>query len=62
MATSSPPLNKGKSKAIHHLASGALSGFSSAIVLQPLDLLKTRLQQGGSGAKRLVLAFPSCPL
>ncbi|EMD40293.1 hypothetical protein CERSUDRAFT_148198 [Gelatoporia subvermispora B] len=29
-----------------HLASGALSGFVSSICLQPLDLLKTRIQQG----------------
>jgi hypothetical protein len=34
------------SKASHHLASGALSGLTSAVILQPLDLLKTRLQQG----------------
>ena len=36
-------------KAAHHLASGALSGFTSAICLQPLDLLKTRLQQSYDG-------------
>ncbi|KIK20668.1 hypothetical protein PISMIDRAFT_682066 [Pisolithus microcarpus 441] len=29
-----------------HLFSGALSGFASAVLLQPLDLLKTRIQQG----------------
>ncbi|KZT13167.1 mitochondrial carrier [Laetiporus sulphureus 93-53] len=29
-----------------HLLSGAVSGFASSICLQPLDLLKTRLQQG----------------
>jgi len=28
------------------LLSGALSGFASCVILQPLDLLKTRLQQG----------------
>ncbi|KAF8629596.1 hypothetical protein AX15_003342 [Amanita polypyramis BW_CC] len=28
------------------LLSGSLSGFASTIILQPLDLLKTRLQQG----------------
>ncbi|KAG1724771.1 solute carrier family 25 member 38 [Suillus lakei] len=31
-----------------HLFSGALSGFAGAILLQPLDLLKTRIQQGDS--------------
>ncbi|WVQ79740.1 hypothetical protein IAT38_001840 [Cryptococcus sp. DSM 104549] len=48
MATAAPAASSsGKSnlKAQHHLMSGALSGLSSAIVLQPLDLLKTRLQQ-----------------
>ncbi|WWC71389.1 uncharacterized protein I206_105344 [Kwoniella pini CBS 10737] len=47
-SSSSSSSNNGL-KAYHHLASGALSGLSSAIVLQPLDLLKTRLQQGGFG-------------
>jgi len=32
--------------------SGALSGLTSAVCLQPLDLLKTRLQQGGVEGKR----------
>ncbi|KAN0097870.1 Mitochondrial carrier domain containing protein [Tylopilus felleus] len=32
----------------HQLFSGALSGFASAVLLQPLDLLKTRVQQGDS--------------
>ncbi|KAI0042206.1 mitochondrial carrier [Auriscalpium vulgare] len=35
-----------------HLMSGALSGFMSTICLQPLDLLKTRLQQGEGGRSR----------
>ncbi|ODN83624.1 hypothetical protein L202_01726 [Cryptococcus amylolentus CBS 6039] len=50
----SPPASKVNLQASHHLASGALSGLSSAIVLQPLDLLKTRLQQsqGGVANKR----------
>ncbi|WVR09455.1 hypothetical protein IAU60_006522 [Kwoniella sp. DSM 27419] len=38
-------------KAWNHLMSGALSGLSSAVVLQPLDLLKTRVQQAGSGSE-----------
>lgn len=33
-------------KATHHLLSGATSGLASAVILQPLDLVKTRLQQG----------------
>lgn len=33
-------------KATHHLLSGATSGLASAVMLQPLDLVKTRLQQG----------------
>lgn len=37
---------RAKPKAAHHLVSGALSGLTSAVCLQPLDLLKTRLQQG----------------
>ncbi|KAG8722453.1 hypothetical protein FRC08_001969 [Ceratobasidium sp. 394] len=32
-----------------HLASGAMSGLCSSLALQPLDLLKTRLQRGGAG-------------
>lgn len=39
-------------RATHHLASGALSGLTSAIILQPLDLLKTRLQQSYEGESR----------
>ncbi|KZT73659.1 mitochondrial carrier [Daedalea quercina L-15889] len=34
------------SNAGQHLLSGAVSGLASTITLQPLDLLKTRLQQG----------------
>ncbi|GHJ89564.1 hypothetical protein NliqN6_5966 [Naganishia liquefaciens] len=36
-------------KATHHLLSGATSGLASAVILQPLDLVKTRLQQGAGG-------------
>jgi len=32
----------------HHFISGAASGLISAVSLQPLDLLKTRVQQGGT--------------
>ncbi|TFK28469.1 mitochondrial carrier [Coprinopsis marcescibilis] len=31
------------------LASGALSGLATTVCLQPFDLLKTRMQQGGQG-------------
>lgn len=54
--------SKSSLKAQHHLSSGALSGFASSVCLQPLDLLKTRLQQGqgkgyeDSGVKRRKLA------
>ncbi|WVW85423.1 hypothetical protein I302_107461 [Kwoniella bestiolae CBS 10118] len=54
-SSSSTTQSKNNLKAYHHLTSGALSGLSSAIVLQPLDLLKTRLQQGfgdGEGANK----------
>ncbi|OXC59850.1 solute carrier family 25, member 38 [Cryptococcus neoformans MW-RSA852] len=54
--SASPPATSSKVnlQASHHLLSGALSGLSSAVVLQPLDLLKTRLQQsqGDIGSKR----------
>ncbi|KAG9038565.1 hypothetical protein FRB95_000786 [Tulasnella sp. JGI-2019a] len=33
-----------------HLASGGLSGFAAALALQPLDLLKTRVQQADGAA------------
>lgn len=54
-----PPIRTTKDlKAAHHLSSGGASGLASAITLQPLDLLKTRLQQAyateAKGAKRCV--------
>ncbi|KAI5449346.1 hypothetical protein NCC49_004797 [Naganishia albida] len=44
-------------KATHHLLSGATSGLASAVMLQPLDLVKTRLQQGpATGAGKALVA------
>ncbi|EMD34743.1 hypothetical protein CERSUDRAFT_107352 [Gelatoporia subvermispora B] len=34
------------SKSVPHLISGAASGFASAVCLQPINVLKTRVQQG----------------
>ncbi|KAI0251467.1 mitochondrial carrier [Lactifluus subvellereus] len=34
-----------------HLLSGALSGLTSSLVLQPFDLIKTRLQQGDAALR-----------
>lgn len=39
-------MSKRENKAHQHLASGALSGLASSVILQPLDLVKTRQQQG----------------
>ncbi|ODQ63795.1 mitochondrial carrier [Nadsonia fulvescens var. elongata DSM 6958] len=49
-ATTSPTAIK--STSIVHLAAGGLSGLSSSIILQPLDLLKTRVQQSSSTSLR----------
>lgn len=38
-------------KALDHLSSGAASGLASSVLLQPLDLLKTRIQQQGGTSK-----------
>ncbi len=63
-------LPRRNNKAHHHLLSGALSGLASSVLLQPLDLLKTRMQQGvgvasGSGVGRkgkgrYVTSYTSC--
>ncbi|KAF9643311.1 solute carrier family 25 member 38 [Thelephora ganbajun] len=37
----------------HHLLSGAFSGFAATLILQPLDLLKTRLQREDSFRARI---------
>ncbi|RSH87593.1 uncharacterized protein EHS24_000105 [Apiotrichum porosum] len=54
VASPAEPMSKAQLKAQHHLMSGGLSGLTSAVCLQPLDLLKTRLQQQGTvnGQKR----------
>ncbi|KAF5390441.1 hypothetical protein D9757_005198 [Collybiopsis confluens] len=39
------------------MSSGALSGLTSTMVLQPFDLLKTRLQQGDSAYHRNMSVF-----
>lgn len=41
-------IGKPRSKSSSHLISGFVGGLTSAIVLQPLDLLKTRMQQQNS--------------
>ncbi|OCH87138.1 solute carrier family 25 member 38 [Obba rivulosa] len=43
------------SNASQHLVSGALSGFVSTVCLQPLDLLKTRIQQGEDKRRQHVI-------
>ncbi|KAL7413019.1 mitochondrial carrier domain-containing protein [Mrakia frigida] len=40
-------------KALDHLTSGAASGLASSVLLQPLDLLKTRIQQQGGTSKKV---------
>ncbi|KAJ2611772.1 hypothetical protein H4S08_002994 [Coemansia sp. RSA 1365] len=40
-----------KPGSIVHLGAGALSGVTSCVLLQPFDLVKTRLQQQGSGGR-----------
>jgi solute carrier family 25 protein 38 len=39
------------SSASDHLISGGASGLASSVALQPLDLLKTRIQQDGGTSK-----------
>ncbi|OQE24362.1 hypothetical protein PENSTE_c007G03387 [Penicillium steckii] len=41
------------SKTVFHFAAGLCSGLTSSILLQPADLLKTRVQQSGHGATLL---------
>ncbi|KAG8851972.1 hypothetical protein FRB96_008987 [Tulasnella sp. 330] len=50
--------NKKPANSIYeHLASGGLSGFAAALALQPLDLLKTRVQQADAGGSRSATAI-----
>lgn len=53
MSSDGPP--KAKSKSIFHFVAGLGSGLLSAVLLQPIDLLKTRVQQ--SGHHSLTAAF-----
>lgn len=54
--------NPQKASSSFHLLAGLASGFTSAILLQPADLLKTRVQQSGShsliGSLRAIAAGP----
>ncbi|KAH0131873.1 hypothetical protein KCU67_g16701, partial [Aureobasidium melanogenum] len=54
---------KHKSSAAFHFAAGLGSGVTSAFLLQPADLLKTRVQQSSSAslsvAFKSILAGPS---
>ncbi|CAK7211107.1 hypothetical protein SEUCBS140593_001055 [Sporothrix eucalyptigena] len=53
MSSGSP---KTPSKTTFHLMAGLGSGVLSAVLLQPIDLLKTRVQQSGHNSLRRVLA------
>ncbi|KAK2611331.1 hypothetical protein N8I77_004680 [Diaporthe amygdali] len=53
MSSDGPP--KAKSKSTFHFVAGLGSGLLSAVLLQPIDLLKTRVQQ--SGHHSLTIAF-----
>ncbi|KAK2873809.1 hypothetical protein FQN49_002055 [Arthroderma sp. PD_2] len=51
-------------KPVFHFAAGLFSGLTSSILLQPADLLKTRVQQSGRGSSliptvRAILASPN---
>ena len=39
---------------IVHLTAGAISGFVNCVALQPLDLIKTRIQQGQGAPQSMV--------
>lgn len=46
-------------KASSHLYAGFLGGLTSSIILQPLDLLKTRVQQNGQSTFKSIKAITS---
>ncbi|ROW11075.1 hypothetical protein VMCG_01528 [Cytospora schulzeri] len=46
---------KAKSKSTFHFAAGLGSGTLSAVLLQPIDLLKTRVQQSGHHSLRVAI-------
>lgn len=53
VATITPVISQRPSRqanSAHHFISGLGSGVSSAVILQPLDLLKTRVQQSGNSS------------
>lgn len=62
-----PMASPSVSKARDHLISGGASGLASSVALQPLDLLKTRIQQEGGTSKSAapfaspIATFPSSP-
>lgn len=43
---------------IAHLTGGAVSGMSACVMLQPLDLIKTRLQQSRHDSMRSGITIP----
>ncbi|KAK6865813.1 hypothetical protein PG990_004747 [Apiospora arundinis] len=51
----SPGTNRSSSSKTFHFVAGLSSGTSGAILLQPIDLLKTRVQQSGSQSIRATI-------
>ncbi|KKY27589.1 putative mitochondrial carrier [Phaeomoniella chlamydospora] len=55
MSEASQNVSKAKAHPLFHFGSGALSGVTTAILLQPADLLKTRVQQSRTASLRTTL-------
>ncbi|KAH6646494.1 mitochondrial carrier domain-containing protein [Truncatella angustata] len=55
MSQSSRGRGNGSSSKSFHFAAGLCSGTSGAVLLQPIDLLKTRVQQSGSQSIRATI-------